>query len=411
MLPKKRVEGIPTITLSSLAMKYVTGHISMRIRHIINRNKPGGYGQVMNYGAGVEGRDKRILMIYLTRPFYLGEDDPRVKDHQHTWQILEIAKIFNQLGYVVDAVNHSDSKLVPSVKYDVIFGVHPGFDRIARLVGPETLKIYYAVEMPWQFQNEAVRCRHRELAERRGLKLKHKRIVPKHDSLALADYVIYMGNDVTLSQYGKYTDTSNFRRIHNTISNRCLPDLSEKDFERSRKRFLFWGSSGLVLRGLDRVLEAFAELPECELYICGSLWAELRFCFGYRRELFGLPNVHTVGWVNIGSELFRRIFARCGYMIYPSGSEGCSGCVLTAMGYGLIPIISKNCAISTKEFGVTLKDCEVSTIRDTVREAANLSADECRRLAQKTLDEVTKEYTRENFVQKMAEAIKAFIKK
>ena len=47
-----------------------------------------------------------------------------------------------------------------------------------------------------------------------------------------------------------------------------------KDFERARSAFLWFGSGGLVHKGLDLVLEAFAGLPDCRLFVCGPISRE-----------------------------------------------------------------------------------------------------------------------------------------
>ena len=81
----------------------------------------------------------------------------------------------------------------------------------------------------------------------------------------------------------------------------------EKNWSACRSRFLWLGSNGLVHKGLDLVLDAFANMPDCHLTVCTSLDQDPEFKRAYHRELYELPNIDTVGWVEIGGVRFREI--------------------------------------------------------------------------------------------------------
>jgi hypothetical protein len=105
------------------------------------------------------------------------------------------------------------------------------------------------------------------------------------------------------------------------------------------------------------------------------------------------------------TESFRRIVERCAFLIYPSGSEGCAGSVVTGMGDGLIPIVSHMCGVQTDDFGFTLADCEIETITETVRSVSELPVIECREMARKTLEVAKNRFGRELFSQRMSEVL------
>ena len=73
---------------------------------------------------------------------------------------------------------------------------------------------------------------------------------------------------------------------------------------RPRGRFLWIGSQGLVHKGLDLVLEAFARMPDLHLTVCGPIREEPAFEAAFRRELYATPNIETLGWVDIASPAF-----------------------------------------------------------------------------------------------------------
>ena len=69
-----------------------------------------------------------------------------------------------------------------------------------------------------------------------------------------------------------------------------------KDFEACRTRFLWLGSRGMVFKGLDLVLDAFVQMPEYHLTVCGPVAKEKDFEQVYYQELYHTSNIHTYGW-------------------------------------------------------------------------------------------------------------------
>ena len=68
-----------------------------------------------------------------------------------------------------------------------------------------------------------------------------------------------IGNDFTESTF-RYANKRIFRL---PIPAACtFPWPDGKNWERARQRFLFFSSGGMIRKGLDLVLEAFARMPE-----------------------------------------------------------------------------------------------------------------------------------------------------
>src|SRR5205085_6890304 len=107
-----------------------------------------------------------------------------------------------------------------------------------------------------------------------------------------------------------------------------------------RTRFLWLSSGGLVHKGLDLALEAFAAMPDCHLTVCAPVETEEDFCRAYRKELYDTPNITTVGWVDIESAQFHAIADSCISVMSTSCSEGGSTSVVSAVHAALIPIAS-----------------------------------------------------------------------
>ena len=118
-----------------------------------------------------------------------------------------------------------------------------------------------------------------------------------------------------------------------------------KDFAAARRSFLWFGSGGLLHKGLDRVLEVFASLPEFQLTVLGPIEREPEFERAFHRELYQTPNIHTHGWIDVASPEFLAVARRHLALVYPSCSEGQNGGAVTCMHAGLIPVLSRESGV------------------------------------------------------------------
>ena len=155
------------------------------------------------------------------------------------------------------------------------------------------------------------------------------------------------------------------------------PYPAGKDFTAARRRFLWFGSGGLLHKGLDRVLEVFAALPDFELTVLGPIDREPEFERAFHRELYETPNIHTHGWIDVASPEFLALALRHLALVYPSCSEGQNGGAVTCMHAGLIPVLSRESGVDlAPEYGIELASCSLEEIRGRVLELALRPAEE-----------------------------------
>jgi glycosyltransferase involved in cell wall biosynthesis len=205
----------------------------------------------------------------------------------------------------------------------------------------------------------------------------------------------YLGNEFTRSTYP--SGGAPMVRIPVSVP-RTYDWPVAKDFDRARRTFLWFGSGGLVHKGLDLVLEAFAELPHCSLLVCGPISRERDFARAYRRELYELPNVRTLGWVDVGSERFRELALRCGALVYPSCSEGGGASALTCMHAGLLPVLTREASVDlSPETGVLLREATVEHVREAAAGLAALPAAELEQRSRAAWEWARAHHTREVF--------------
>lgn len=324
-----------------------------------------------HFGTGYE---RNVLVSYITSPFTTG--NPLV--HINVLESTEIAGAFHDLGYNVDIVNHDDDGAMGYDKYDVIFGFGSPVVNSYWSRRKAVKVISYLPGMHNYVSNLATLRRVEDVYRKREMwLLSSSRFVPNDwTSIAsISDAVFAVGGDAVLESYRGYTTKPTYMipaMFFKIMDYKEI--LSSKDFHAAATHFFWFGSSGLVHKGLDLLLEVFAQLPSLDLHVCGPISREPSFESCYHRELYQAPNIHTHGYVPIDSRLFRDLLVKCGFIVFPSCAEGGPSSVLNVTGNGgLIPVVSREASVPTASFGVAIAGLSPSAVRDAVLEAAALS--------------------------------------
>jgi glycosyltransferase involved in cell wall biosynthesis len=215
-----------------------------------------------------------------------------------------------------------------------------------------------------------------------------------------------LGNQFTVGTY----EYAGKPLVRIPISAPCTyPWDDAKDFAACRRRFLWFGSSGFVHKGLDLVLEAFAGMPDFHLTVCGPFAEESLFLRAYHKELFEAENVAAVGWIDVAGPGFLEIARSSLGVVYPTCSEGGGGSVISCMHAGLIPVVSAQASVDVGNGGVTLQDCSVAEIRKRVRELAERPAEQLQRMARESWELARRNHTRERFAASFREFLKTHV--
>lgn len=323
---------------------------------------------------------RNALVSYVTYPF--GTRNPLV--HVNVLESQQIASAFHELGYNVDIVDHDDHGALPYDKYDIIFGLgSPVVNSFWSRHKPIKV-ISYLPGMHNYVSNLATLRRVEDVYQKRKVwLLSSSRFVPQDwTSIAcISDAVIALGNQAVLDSYRQYTSKPIYMvpaTFFEVVDYKQI--VSSKDFKAAAKRFLWFGSSGLVHKGLDLALEVFSELPELDLHVCGPVSGEPGFSSCYRKELYETASIHTHGYVAIDSGLFRDLLLKCGFVILPSCAEGGGSSVLTVAGNGgLIPVVTRESSVHVGDFGLKIGALSQAAVRDAVLKASALSSDEIER--------------------------------
>jgi glycosyltransferase involved in cell wall biosynthesis len=348
-----------------------------------------------------------VLLSYMIEPFLRSRQEMR-HDHTNYWECVQMAATFLGLGYAVDVINSYNKTFLPAKDYAVFVEHRTVLERVAQSLNQDCLKIMHIDTAHALFQNAAEARRLLDLQRRRGITLRPRRFMIPNLAIEYADCATILGNEFTMSTFA-YANKPLYRV---PISAALMYDWPEdKDFEACRRHFIWFNSGGLVHKGLDLVLEAFAGLPDHRLTVCGPVDTEEDFAQAFRRELYETPNIRTIGWIDIASQAFRDLTCSAVGLVSPSCSEGGGGSVVTCMHAGLVPIISYESSVDvTADRGVVLRSCSVEEIRRAIQSISNSPIAQIQTMARNAWEYARATHTRKKFAEAYDAAVSAIMR-
>ena len=339
-------------------------------------------------------RKGNVLLSYVLEPFLLKEGEEISNSHTHDWESVQIAKTFLNLGFNVDIIDYDDLRFEPKKQYSFFVSARTNFQRISKLINKDCVKIVHLDMAHWVFNNLAAYKRLLSLQQRKKITLTNIKFQEINWAIECADYASILGNQFTIDTY-LYARKPIFRVPISTCATYPVPE--SKDFEGCRYNFLWLGSSGLVHKGLDLLLDVFSEMPEYHLYVLGPISKEEEFERAYQKELYHTSNIHTIGWVDVTSEKFIKIADKCISIVYPSCAEGGGGSVINCLHAGLIPIVSYESSVDVGSYGLQLNESSHNEIKASIHKITQLSTNELKKMSISAWEFANANHTREKF--------------
>ncbi len=389
-----------------IAMKKIIKKVTRKLGLEIRRSTPNFDKTALVSLKSENGCQGRVLLSYVIEPFLLKSDEPVPDSHTHYWESLQMARTFLNLGYSVDVISYRNKKFIPKKNYSLFVSARTNFTGIARRLNEDCLKIVHLDTAHWLFNDTAAYNRCLAVKQKRGVALRSYKWVEPNEAIEYADCATVLGNDFTIGTYS-YAQKPIFRLSIPTCT--VYPWPEDKNYETCRNRFLWMGSSGLVHKGLGLVLEAFAQMPDHHLTVCGPISKDENFEQAFYKELYQTPNIHTVGWIDVTSPKFSEITNKCIGLVYPSASEGQAGAVVTCLQAGLIPIISYESGVDVDDFGLILRDCSIDEIKNSIQMVSNLSVQKLELMAHKAWKFARENHTREKYAAEYQKVIEKII--
>ena len=334
-------------------------------------------GEMLDIGAAHLGsRAPRALIIYTIQaiPYYLSGDVmkcPIINEHTMYWESAEMVRQLNEAGYVVDYYDIHSQVPINWDKYRLVIDERNHLSSIPPARRPDLTKIYYCTGNHWLFQNQAELGRIREFQRRHGRYLSPERQVAALYSDEVADFMTHFGTPFQTQLF----DPRPQKHLLD-ISAVYEPDYQPKNLDEARRNFLWLGSGGLVLKGLDLAVEAFCQMPDMHLYIAGNAERETRFWEWLKPLLEQHPNLHYLGWTDVGSASFAALAHQCIGTVYVSSTEGGPGSVAQLTHFGLVPIVTETAAVRAAEaHGTVIRSQEPAEIIPALQQAVKELAD------------------------------------
>lgn len=345
---------------------------------------------VRGYAEYCEGPPlRRALLSYVAWPL---APPPPLRDRSmfsNRGIAQEIPRALNELGYSVDIISYEDRAWVPRRRYDLFIG-HGGlnFSRLCGLLPEGCPRVYFATGLYWREANARVERRAAEMEKRTGRLVPRRRLVESDEEGAYrdSDGVICLGGN-------RAAETFSGPRPVAGIENAVYPPEETGAaglFETRRRSFLFFSGWGNVLKGLDLVIEAFAD-SDLQLHVCQRM--EPEFLCAYAGLLAASPNIQMHGFVGVGSRKFRALISDCAWVISATCSEGQPGSVLECMARGLVPVVPDAANIDVGDWGIRLEPCVPGRIRDAACEASRMSEAEYKLRASAARSAIVRRHT------------------
>lgn len=332
--------------------------------------------------------DKSVLISYTVLPFLINKNS-----HTNISESRVITDIFKNFGFNVDVIHYTNQREIDYGKYDFIFGFGEPFENSFQ---EKNLKrIYYATGAHVCHQNYAEIQRVQEVNSKYNSNILPKRLVPWNWSMStsLSDSLIVIGNEWTKSTYEKYTKKEVFPLNATALINENSKKIV-RDMNKTKKSFLWFGSGGLVHKGLDLCLEYFSEHSNLELHICGPMEDDFKEVFGSYLEK---ENVYYHGFTDVSSQKFIEIVSKCSFCILLTCSEGQATALLTTMGAGLIPISTKYSGVNINELGLMIDELNLKSIDKIVQKVTTLDNFEIESQSKNLVEYIEKNHTLESF--------------
>lgn len=354
---------------------------------------------------------KRALLSYIVLPFLLDPDSPKLLKHGNRWRSRQLAQMLNELGYVVDVVDHDDQRTKIPDRYDLLLGLGRAH-ALAQNWGDRTRKVFLATAPDPKLQHSWLRARLAEVNAKRGCAIPGYRQGADYppEGLRHFDALACLGDADNAERFRRYFKGPVYP-WNNHAWDRFIGAPEGKDFDEARRRFLFFGTRDQILCGLDLALAVFAERPDLELYVCGPFEKEPEFVDCFRNELYENPNIHALGWIELGGARFEELTKRCGFVIAPMCPTSCHGSLVICAGAGLVPLATAQAAgVDTDRLETTIRSLDPAQVGVVVDQASQRSADWLRSASSELVETVRRDFSQAAFSHRFRKILQDVVK-
>lgn len=270
--------------------------------------------------------------------------DPIFNKHTIYWESVEMVRLLNEAGYIVDFCDVWKPFRVDWDRYALVID---NLNNLKDIPGTAKLKkIYWATNNHWLTWNAGELQRIQWFKDRAGIVVPMNRQMPNIASDEHANYLTYFGTKLQTDSFSPKSE-----KILINISSCFVPPYQKKNLTEARNKFLLITGGGALHKGVDLVIEAFRNIPDAELFIISNLPAEPQFYQWAAPILAQHPNIHEMGWYDLASKEFDALADQCIGVLYLPSSCGGPGSVARVLHNGLIPIVTPTGFVRAEHLG------------------------------------------------------------
>lgn len=309
---------------------------------------------------------KRVAFVYLNTLFENPFNEKEVY-HVNRIHVYQLLKPFIEFGYIIDVYpceNLGKNDFFYDVSYDIIFGFGPTFVLLSEL-NSQAYKILFVTEnAPWIVKdnyNERLK-----LFNSRNGRIPHRAISRTNfytkEMFEISNVGICINGTYNLNSMKEALPYIYQINVNSIYDGRKV----EKDHTNTKNSFLWFGSTGLIHKGLDILIDVIKDMPHCSLDIYGASSEELL-------DIKLPENVHNCGKVNIHSkEFLEEVVAKHTFVVSLSCSEGMQSGIATCMNYGLIPILTKETGYDDNPYVLQVDNINIVYLTKYLEQCINM---------------------------------------
>lgn len=337
--------------------------------------RPGG-GPVVGLRPEVGHARGKALLVFLPDPVrdWQAGRTPRLFNPHGA--CLEWAKGLLRRGYETDVLHYEDRQTQVTDDYQIVVAhVGPAISRIIPQLSPHIPVIRYATTAQWRWFDEQTTFRYHDLAKRRGIRnlpIPTRLLCPEEEEALdqRANVIASLGEMTTR----KFREAGwNAHCINNAAYINAATDEEIANKVNRGRGFLYQGGIACVQKGLDLLIEAFAQEPSSHLYL--DTWIEDDVLSAYRREL-SCSNIHFVRLSQRLDRVRNKVESVCPFLILAGLNSGQSTAMVAGTARGRVPVVTESADIPWTDGAVRIEAADVPSIRKAIRHAASRSDQE-----------------------------------
>ena len=353
---------------------------------------------ISNINLNLLKQQKKILFCYTTKNLNISFEQHDIF-HPNVFRVNQMLNVIISLDFCIDVCHCNDMLALDYVKdrrYDYLIGFGKVFYEMAKNDNIKN-KILFITENNPEIVNKKFNERISYFKQRHpnyktNFSIKRDQFY-SIEQFNLANIGICMSNEFNAQSMKKYFDVFYRININGFYNNNFI---FKKNISEKRKCFVWFGSNGIIHKGLDILIDVFNKIPDYTLNVYGAPEKEIK----YLKKEAG-KNIIFHKKISVFDEQFiTEVANKNCFAISLSCSEGMNSGIATCMLHGIIPIVTKETGFDYQRFIIEITDVQVDNVINTLLKLKEIDDCELEKMSLETYIYAQKELTLENFDKK-----------